>query len=151
MQCQFVLQWNVRIVFISQFIYEIIIIGILNLCYEKENVSKLLSCNGLILLVQLLEAEDESLELQSSAMGAIQSIVFQSEGKENFSDSLYLHKIFPFLETENRKLLIRSVGVLHNLSTYVPILIQFRNQNAVELILRLLWYNSYHLENLFVG
>ena len=47
---------------------------ILNLCFERANVSRLLKCNGVAPLVSLLKSSNA--DVQASACGVIQSICY---------------------------------------------------------------------------
>ena len=47
---------------------------ILNLCFERANVSRLLKCNGVAPLVSLLKSPDA--DVQASTCGVIQSICY---------------------------------------------------------------------------
>lgn len=47
---------------------------ILNLCFERANVSRLLKCNGVAPLVSLLKSPD--MDVQASTCGVIQSICY---------------------------------------------------------------------------
>eukprot|EP00966_Prymnesium_polylepis_P014079 325021-Prymnesium_polylepis.1 len=52
---------------------------VLNICYERENVQRIIDGGGVPSLIALLGADDK--ELQANAAGAIQSICFQAEGR----------------------------------------------------------------------
>ncbi len=49
--------------------------AVLNICYERDNVARVLRCDGVAPLIRLLSQPDG--DVQANAAGAIQSICFQ--------------------------------------------------------------------------
>ena len=67
---------------------------VLNLCYEQENVDILIATDGLPLLMNLLGADDDTFELQTATLGALQSISFSKFGRSILAKSLPIFVLF---------------------------------------------------------
>jgi hypothetical protein len=66
---------------------------ILNLCFERANVSRLLKCNGVAPLVSLLKSPD--IDVQASACGVIQSICYLVRPRPLLAVITCVHAGFP--------------------------------------------------------
>ncbi|EIE27270.1 ARM repeat-containing protein [Coccomyxa subellipsoidea C-169] len=87
---------------------------ILNLCFERANVSRLLKCNGVAPLVSLLKSSNA--DVQASACGVIQSICYLGRGRQAARDCAAIPELLAVLRSEDGKVRVRAVGALHNLS-----------------------------------
>ena len=114
-------------------------LGLLNLCFFKSNVMVVIANDGIPLLLGLLDAEDESFELQASTLGALQSISYQRMGQQSVFQSLAIFAVF--LMNPRTKLVTRALGVIHNISVYIPSLLCFNTQ-IIDTILLCLNINS---------
>ena len=74
---------------------------VLNICYERENVQRIIDAGGVAPLVVLLG--DDSQELQANAAGAIQSICFQSEGRAFVRELGAIPAVLPLLTSTSLK------------------------------------------------
>jgi hypothetical protein len=99
---------------------------ILNICYEKENVQRVISAGGVPSLIALLSATE--LDLQANAAGAIQSICFQADGRSYVREMGAIPAVLPLLSSPSLKVQTRAVGAVHNISS---------EPDAIRLIRRL--------------
>ena len=88
---------------------------VLNVCYERENVQRIISAGGVPPLIALLGATE--LELQANAAGAIQSICFQQEGRSYVREMGAIPAVLPLLSSPSLKVQTRAVGAVHNISS----------------------------------
>ena len=88
---------------------------VLNVCYERENVQRIISAGGVPPLIALLASEE--LDLQANAAGAIQSICFQSEGRSYVREMGAIPAVLPLLSSSSLKVQTRAVGAVHNISS----------------------------------
>jgi len=69
---------------------------VLNICYERDNVVRLVSAGGVPPLIAF--AKDDSHEdLQANAAGAVQSICFQKEGRTFVRELGAIEAVLPLL------------------------------------------------------
>jgi hypothetical protein len=112
---------------------------ILNLCYERENVPKIISRGCVSHLVRLLSSDHTTdFKLLAAVVGAIQSICFQKEGKEFIRQSGALNQIVEFLGCSDATVRSRAVGALHNLSSELQVVIELRDCLAIPSLVSLL-------------
>mmetsp|Transcript_734 Transcript_734/g.2482 ORF Transcript_734/g.2482 Transcript_734/m.2482 type:complete len:337 (+) Transcript_734:876-1886(+) len=109
---------------------------VLNICYEKENVEAVLSCNGVQPLVSFLSSTDP--DLQANAAGAIQSICFQEKGRLSVRDVGAIPSILNLLALDNVKVQMRAVGALHNMSSDPDSIRIIRRKDGIPKLIRLL-------------
>ena len=88
---------------------------VLNVCYERENVQRIISAGGVPPLIALLSSDE--LDLQANAAGAIQSICFQSEGRSYVREMGAIPAVLPLLSSPSLKVQTRAVGAVHNISS----------------------------------
>ena len=88
---------------------------VLNICYERENVQKVVDAGGVPPLIALLDSESQ--ELQANAAGAVQSICFQAEGRSHVRELGAIPKVLPLLSSSSLKVQTRAVGAIHNISS----------------------------------
>ena len=89
---------------------------VLNICYERDNVVRLVSAGGVPPLIAF--AKDDSHEdLQANAAGAVQSICFQKEGRTFVRELGAIEAVLPLLASANLKVQTRAVGAVHNMSS----------------------------------
>jgi hypothetical protein len=88
---------------------------ILNVCYERDNVQRIISAGGVPPLIALLGRDE--LELQANAAGAIQSVCFQSEGRSYVREMGAIPAVLPLLSSPSLKVQTRAVGAVHNISS----------------------------------
>jgi hypothetical protein len=88
---------------------------ILNICYERENVTLIMENGGVPPLVALLREPEQ--ELQANAAGAIQSICFQKEGRRFVRELGAVPAVLPLLSSPSLKVRTRAVGAIHNISS----------------------------------
>ena len=70
---------------------------VLNICYERDNVVRLVSAGGVPPLIAF--AKDDSHEdLQANAAGAVQSICFQKEGRTFVRELGAIEAVLPLRE-----------------------------------------------------
>jgi hypothetical protein len=99
---------------------------VLNVCYERENVARIIQAGGVPPLISLLANPD--LDLQANAAGAIQSICFQTEGRSYVREMGAIPAVLPLLSSPSLKVQTRAVGAVHNISS---------EPDAIRLIRRL--------------
>lgn len=88
---------------------------VLNVCYERDNVARIIAAGGVTPLIALLGATQ--LDLQANAAGAIQSICFQSEGRSYVREMGAIPAVLPLLSSPSLKVQTRAVGAVHNISS----------------------------------
>lgn len=88
---------------------------VLNVCYERENVARIIAAGGVLPLIALLGAPE--LDLQANAAGAIQSICFQTEGRSYVREMGAIPAVLPLLSSSSLKVITRAVGAVHNISS----------------------------------
>jgi len=88
---------------------------ILNVCYERDNVERIIACGGVPPLISLLSSHE--LDLQANAAGAIQSICFQTEGRSFVREMGAIQAVMPLLSSPSLKVQTRAVGAVHNISS----------------------------------
>ena len=91
---------------------------VLNICYERENVARLVDAGGVPPLVAYLGSSNA--ELQANAAGAIQSICFQKEGRAHARDLGAIEGVLPLLSSPSLKVRKRAqflVGARNSSST----------------------------------
>jgi len=88
---------------------------VLNICYERENVTLIMEHGGVPPLVALLKEPEQ--ELQANAAGAIQSICFQKEGRKFVRELGAVPAVLPLLSSPSLKVRTRAVGAIHNISS----------------------------------
>ena len=121
---------------------------VLNICYERENVARLVDAGGVPPLVAYLGSSNA--ELQANAAGAIQSICFQKEGRAHARDLGAIEGVLPLLSSPSLKVRARaqfwvgarnsSVGAIHRRAirptrrprTSLPSQVQTRAVGAVH-------------------
>ena len=79
---------------------------VLNICYERENVARLVDAGGVPPLVAYLGSTNA--ELQANAAGAIQSICFQKEGRAHARDLGAIEGVLPLLSSPSLKVRKRA-------------------------------------------
>ena len=79
---------------------------VLNICYERENVARLVDAGGVPPLVAYLGSANA--ELQANAAGAIQSICFQKEGRAHARDLGAIEGVLPLLSSPSLKVRKRA-------------------------------------------
>ena len=99
---------------------------VLNVCYERENVARIINAGGVPPLIKLLASTE--LDLQANAAGAIQSICFQTEGRSYVREMGAIPAVLPLLSSSSLKVQTRAVGAVHNISS---------EPDAIRLIRRL--------------
>jgi hypothetical protein len=99
---------------------------VLNVCYERENVGRIIAAGGVPPLIELLASPE--LDLQANAAGAIQSICFQTEGRSFVREAGAIPAVLPLLSSPSLKVQTRAVGAVHNISS---------EPDAIRLIRRL--------------
>lgn len=99
---------------------------VLNVCYERDNVQRIINAGGVPPLITLLGAPE--LDLQANAAGAIQSICFQAEGRSYVREMGAIPAVLPLLSSPSLKVQTRAVGAVHNISS---------EPDAIRLIRRL--------------
>mmetsp|Transcript_35869 Transcript_35869/g.81705 ORF Transcript_35869/g.81705 Transcript_35869/m.81705 type:complete len:333 (-) Transcript_35869:762-1760(-) len=109
---------------------------VLNICYEKKNVTLVLESGGVPALVSYLSATDE--EVQANSSGALQSICFQELGREYLRDIGVIPAIVPLLQSLNVKVRTRAVGVVHNMSSDGPSIGAIRREGGIIPLIGLL-------------
>jgi hypothetical protein len=88
---------------------------VLNICYEKENVTRIMAAGGVTPLLNLLARPQA--DLQANAAGAIQSICFQKEGRSAVREGGAIPALMPLLSSDSLRVQTRAVGAIHNLSS----------------------------------
>lgn len=88
---------------------------VLNVCYERENVQRVIAAGGVPPLIALLSSTE--LDLQANAAGAIQSICFQAEGRSYVREMGAIPAVLPLLSSPSLKVQTRAVGAVHNISS----------------------------------
>ncbi|KAG0571134.1 hypothetical protein KC19_6G213500 [Ceratodon purpureus] len=113
---------------------------VLNICYEKENVSAVLACGGASTLVEFLTSKDE--ELQANAAGALQSICFQPEGRKVVRSLGAIPPLVDLLAAGSLNVRARAVGALHNISSDVDSIRVIRRKGGIRWLVRLLHHTQ---------
>mmetsp|Transcript_16932 Transcript_16932/g.43497 ORF Transcript_16932/g.43497 Transcript_16932/m.43497 type:complete len:342 (+) Transcript_16932:81-1106(+) len=88
---------------------------VLNVCYERDNVARIIAAGGVPPLIGLLSSTE--LDLQANAAGAIQSICFQTEGRSYVREMGAIPAVLPLLSSPSLKVQTRAVGAVHNISS----------------------------------
>ena len=88
---------------------------VLNICYERENVARLVDAGGVPPLVAYLGSANA--ELQANAAGAIQSICFQKEGRAHARDLGAIEGVLPLLSSPSLKVRARNSYPARNSSS----------------------------------
>lgn len=88
---------------------------VLNICYEKENVTRIMAAGGVTPLLKLLARPQA--DLQANAAGAIQSICFQRDGRSAVREEGAIPALMPLLSSDSLRVQTRAVGAIHNLSS----------------------------------
>ena len=110
---------------------------VLNICYERDNVVRLVSAGGVPPLIAF--AKDDSHEdLQANAAGAVQSICFQKEGRTFVRELGAIEAVLPLLASANLKVQTRAVGAVHNMSSEPEAIRVIRRLGGVPLLIQLL-------------
>ena len=109
---------------------------VLNICYERENVQKVLDMDGVAPLVNFLSAKDPA--LQANASGAIQSISFQQQGKLVVRDFGAVPALIKLLDSSLVKVRTRAIGAIHNLSTDLESVKLVRQCQGIPTIVQML-------------
>ncbi|CAL8462930.1 g2464 [Coccomyxa elongata] len=109
---------------------------ILNLCFERANVSRLLKCNGVAPLVSLLKSPDT--DVQASTCGVIQSICYLGRGRQATRDCAAIPELLALLGSGNGRVHARAVGALHNLSADPQSVRMTRRSNGIAPLTALL-------------
>jgi len=110
---------------------------VLNICYERENVVRLVHADGVPPLVQFA-SDNENADLQANAAGAIQSICFQKEGRSFVREQGAIQAILPLLASSNLKVQTRAVGAVHNMSSEPEAIRVIRRLEGIPLLVQLL-------------
>mmetsp|Transcript_37259 Transcript_37259/g.64667 ORF Transcript_37259/g.64667 Transcript_37259/m.64667 type:complete len:325 (+) Transcript_37259:108-1082(+) len=87
---------------------------VLNMCYDSQNVSTFVQNGGARALLPLTQSAD--IHLQGSALGALQSVSYQKEGRSALRDIGAVAAVCSLLASEHHKVVARAVGAVHNLS-----------------------------------
>jgi|EP00945_MAST-04E_sp_MAST-4E-sp1_P005300 hypothetical protein len=88
----------------------------LNMCYETDNVEKLIDAGGIAPLHNFLKWDN--VLLKTSAAGAIQSICFQEYGRVAVRESSdAIGSLVQLMKSQDPLLLARAVGAIHNISS----------------------------------
>lgn len=109
---------------------------VLNICYERENVQRIIDGGGVPPLVRLLASDNP--ELQANAAGAIQSICFQAEGRTYVRELGAIPAVLPLLSSESLKVQTRAVGAVHNISSEPEAIRVIRKLSGIEPLVALL-------------
>ena len=109
---------------------------VLNICYERENVQRIISAGGVPPLIHLLAAEE--LDLQANAAGAIQSICFQTEGRSYVREMGAIPAVLPLLSSPSLKVQTRAVGAVHNISSEPDAIRMIRRLDGIGPLIALL-------------
>jgi len=110
---------------------------ILNICYEKENVTGVLKHGGVQPLVGFLRSADQ--DLQANAAGAIQSICFQESGRTTVRDVGAIPDILNLLKDSCQvKVQTRAVGAIHNMSSDSDSIRTIRRKDGIPRLVQLL-------------
>ncbi|KAL3905921.1 MAG: hypothetical protein SGPRY_010741 [Prymnesium sp.] len=109
---------------------------VLNICYERENVQRILQAGGVPPLVELLCSKDA--ELQANAAGAIQSICFQPEGRTYVRELGAIPSVLPLLTSDSLKVQTRAVGAIHNISSEPEAIRVIRRLQGIDPLVNLL-------------
>jgi hypothetical protein len=107
----------------------------LNMCYEADNVEKLIDNGGIDSLVRFLG--NESPDLQASAAGAIQSVCFQEYGRGAVRETNgAIEALVQLMNSENSLLQARAVGAIHNISGDALSIHILREVGAIEILVK---------------
>jgi len=109
---------------------------VLNVCYERENVQRIIGAGGVPPLIALLAKEE--LDLQANAAGAIQSICFQSEGRSYVREMGAIPAVLPLLSSPSLKVQTRAVGAVHNISSEPEAIKMIRRLDGIGPLIALL-------------
>mmetsp|Transcript_30753 Transcript_30753/g.40623 ORF Transcript_30753/g.40623 Transcript_30753/m.40623 type:complete len:319 (+) Transcript_30753:176-1132(+) len=109
---------------------------ILNMCYDSQNVVMFVQQGGARALVPLTQSPD--INLQGSALGALQSVSYQKEGRSALREIGAISLVCSLLESEHQKVQARAVGAVHNLSADAQNLHHIREAGGLEALVPLL-------------
>ena len=110
---------------------------VLNICYERDNVVRLVSAGGVPPLISFAK-DDSNADLQANAAGAVQSICFQKEGRTFVREHGAIEAVLPLLGSANLKVQTRAVGAVHNMSSEPEAIRVIRRLGGVPLLIELL-------------
>jgi hypothetical protein len=110
---------------------------VLNICYERDNVVRLVSAGGVPPLISFAK-DDSHADLQANAAGAVQSICFQKEGRTFVRELGAIEAVLPLLGSANLKVQTRAVGAVHNMSSEPEAIRVIRRLGGVPLLVQLL-------------
>jgi|EP00908_Phaeocystis_cordata_P008762 hypothetical protein len=110
---------------------------VLNICYERDNVVRLVNAGGVPPLI-LFAKDDSQMDLQANAAGAIQSICFQKEGRSFVREHGAIEAVLPLLGSSNLKVQTRAVGAVHNMSSEPEAIRVIRRLDGIPLLIQLL-------------
>ena len=110
---------------------------VLNICYERENVVRLVSAGGVPPLISFAK-DDSQTDLQANAAGAVQSICFQKEGRTFVREHGAIEAVLPLLGSANLNVQTRAVGAVHNMSSEPEAIRVIRRLNGIPLLIQLL-------------
>ena len=110
---------------------------VLNICYERDNVVRLVSAGGVPPLISFAK-DDSQADLQANAAGAVQSICFQKEGRTFVREHGAIEAVLPLLGSANLKVQTRAVGAVHNMSSEPEAIRVIRRLGGVPLLIQLL-------------
>lgn len=103
---------------------------ILNVCYEKENVYRVIQEKGIPMLLNFIKSDEE--DVAANAAGALQSISYQEVGREELREQGTLEILIPLLTHPSVKVQSRCVGVIHNMSSDVHSIAILRQGEAIK-------------------
>ena len=109
---------------------------VLNVCYERDNVQRIISAGGVPPLIALLASTE--LDLQANAAGAIQSICFQTEGRSYVREMGAIPAVLPLLSSPSLKVQTRAVGAVHNISSEPEAIRLIRRMEGIGPLIALL-------------
>lgn len=109
---------------------------VLNMCYEKGNIDKIVRLNGVQPLIAFLPAPDG--KLQASACGALQSICYQKNGRDAALALKCIPRLIALLNSTDRNVVCRSVGALHNLSSNSQSVDEVKEMGGIPILVGLL-------------
>lgn len=112
---------------------------VLNICYERDNVPRVIDKGCILQLTRLMSGEFQSdYKLLSAVVGALQSICFQAEGKDSVRQSGAIRPVIQLLTCKDTTVRSRAVGVIHNLSSDLSIVPDLRIGGAIPDLIALL-------------
>jgi len=109
---------------------------VLNICYERENVTLVMQADGIPPLIDFLSSDQQ--DLQANAAGAIQSVCFQKEGRHFVREQGAIPSILPLLSSSSLKVKTRAVGAIHNISSEAEAIRVIRRLHGIQPLIVLL-------------